>query len=33
VRDIVGGFMENWAEAANTVLGPCHFPDLPGYDD
>ncbi len=33
VRDIVGGFMENWAEAANTVLGPSHLPKLAGHDD
>ncbi len=33
VRDIVGGFMENWAEAANAVLGSSHFPKLAGDDD
>ena len=33
MRDIVGGFMENWAEAANTVLGPSHFPELPDDGD
>jgi cardiolipin synthase len=33
VRDILGGFMENWAEAANVLLGPSHFPKLAGSDD
>jgi cardiolipin synthase A/B len=33
VRDIVGGFMENWAEAANVLLGPSHFPKLAALDD
>jgi cardiolipin synthase len=33
VRDILGGFLENWAEAANVVLGPSHVPDLPPFDD
>ena len=33
VRDIVGGFMENWAEAANVVLGQRHIPDLRPFDD
>ena len=33
VRDILGGFLENWAEAANVLLGPAHFPKLAGFDD
>jgi len=33
VRDIVGGFMENWAEAAGVTLGRSHLPDLPAFDD
>lgn len=32
VRDILGGFAENWTEATNIVLGPAHFPDLPAID-
>jgi cardiolipin synthase len=28
VRDILGGFAENWAEATHVVLGSSHFPDL-----
>ncbi|MDQ3898433.1 MAG: phospholipase D-like domain-containing protein [Actinomycetota bacterium] len=33
VRDILGGFLENWAEAANVLLGPAHYPKLAGFDD
>ncbi|HEX3623769.1 MAG TPA: phospholipase D-like domain-containing protein [Acidimicrobiales bacterium] len=33
VRDILGGFAENWAEASRTVLGPAHAPKLAGFDD
>ena len=33
VRDIVGGFMENWAEAANVLLDASHFPKVGGFDD
>jgi cardiolipin synthase A/B len=33
VRDILGGFMENWAEAANVVLDGRHVPELDHYDD
>lgn len=33
VRDIVGGFLDNWAEATGAVLGPAHFPKLAGFDD
>jgi len=33
VRDILGGFMENWAEAANVVLSGAHVPELATFDD
>jgi cardiolipin synthase A/B len=33
VRDILGGFMENWAEAASVVLDSRHVPDLEHFDD
>jgi cardiolipin synthase len=33
VRDIAGGFQENWAEAAGVVLGPSHFPEVAAFDD
>jgi cardiolipin synthase A/B len=34
VRDLVGGFLDNWAEATNTILaGRAHLPDLRGFDD
>jgi cardiolipin synthase len=33
VRDILGGFLENWAEAANVVLDGRHVPDLDPFDD
>jgi cardiolipin synthase len=33
VRDILGGFAENWGEAAKVVLGPSHFPELTAFDD
>lgn len=33
VRDILGGFMENWAEAAHVVLDAGHLPELEAYDD
>jgi cardiolipin synthase len=33
VRDILGGFADNWAEAAKVVLGPCHVPKLAEFDD
>ena len=32
VRDILGGFMDNWAEAAHVVLGGSHFPELAPSD-
>lgn len=33
VRDILGGFAENWAEAAKVVLGPAHTPKLAEFPD
>ena len=33
VRDILGGFMENWAEATSVILGSSHFPELAGVAD
>jgi len=33
VRDVLGGFMENWAEAVGVMLGPSHLPKLAAYDD
>jgi cardiolipin synthase len=33
VRDILGGFLENWAEASGVLLGPSHLPKLAGFDD
>src|SRR6266536_3204387 len=34
VRDLVGGFLDNWAEATGTILsGGAHLPDLRGFED
>ena len=34
VRDLLGGFLDNWAEATNRILsGPDHLPALDGFDD
>ena len=34
VRDLLGGFLDNWAEATQVILtGPDHLPDLRGFDD
>ena len=33
VRDILGGFLENWAEASKVVLSGAHVPDLTVFDD
>lgn len=33
VRDIAGGFMENWVEAANVVLDGRHVPELEAFED
>jgi cardiolipin synthase len=33
VRDILGGFLENWAEGANVLLGGPHLPQLEPFPD
>jgi cardiolipin synthase A/B len=33
VRDVLGGFNGNWAEATKVILGPSHLPDLETFDD
>ena len=33
VRDLTGGFQENWAEATQRILTGPHLPDLPVFDD
>ena len=33
VRDVLGGFMENWAEAADVLLDARHVPELESFDD
>jgi cardiolipin synthase len=33
-RDLLGGFLDNWAEATGCILsGPRHLPDVHGFDD
>jgi cardiolipin synthase len=33
VRDVLGGFVENWTEATGRILGPTHFPELKPFDE
>jgi cardiolipin synthase len=33
VREILGGFLENWTEATQRALAPSHVPDIPAFDD
>jgi cardiolipin synthase len=33
VRDLIGGFQENWAEATQRILTGPHLPDLAAFDD
>jgi cardiolipin synthase len=33
VRDLQGGFLENWTEATSALLSAAHFPDLPAFDE
>lgn len=33
VRDLQGGFLENWTEATSALLSATHFPTLPAFDD
>lgn len=32
-RDILGGFVENWAEARRSILAGRHLPDVAAFDD
>jgi cardiolipin synthase A/B len=33
-RDLLGGFLDNWAEATQCILsGPHHLPDVGGFED
>ena len=32
-RDILGGFLENWAEARRSILTGRHLPSVEGFDD
>ncbi|MBW3594266.1 MAG: cardiolipin synthase B [Actinobacteria bacterium] len=32
-RDILGGFLENWAEARRSILTGRHLPSVDGFDD
>jgi cardiolipin synthase len=33
VRDMLGGFLENWTEATSSLLSASHFPDIDAFDD
>jgi len=33
VRDLLGGFLENWTEATQEVVAGSHFPELESFDD
>lgn len=33
VRDLIGGFQENWAETTQRILTGPHLPDLTAFDD
>lgn len=33
VRDLVGGFQENWAETTGRILTGAHLPELSAFDD
>lgn len=33
VLDVLGGFIDNWAEATGQLLGAHHFPELRSFDD
>jgi cardiolipin synthase A/B len=33
VRDLLGGFQENWAETTQRILTGSHLPDLSAFDD
>ena len=33
VRDLLGGFLENWTEETSSLLSASHFPDIDAFDD
>lgn len=33
VRDVLGGFIDNWAEATGELLSSRHFPEIRSFDD
>ena len=33
VRDVLGGFLENWTEATSSLLSASHFPDIDTFED
>jgi cardiolipin synthase len=33
VRDLMGGFLENWTEGTAALLSASHFPDIDAFDD
>lgn len=33
VRDLQGGFLENWTEGTSSLLSAAHFPDLEAFDE
>jgi cardiolipin synthase A/B len=33
VRDLLGGFLENWMEATSSLLSGSHFPDIDPFED
>ena len=33
VRDLQGGFLENWTEGTSSLLSASHFPDIDAFDD
>lgn len=33
VRDLLGGFLENWTEGTSSLLSASHFPDIDAFED
>jgi cardiolipin synthase len=33
VRDLLGGFLENWTEGTSSLLTASHFPDITAFED
>ncbi|MDQ3765113.1 MAG: phospholipase D-like domain-containing protein [Actinomycetota bacterium] len=33
VRDLLGGFLENWTEGTSSLLSTSHFPDIDAFED